>query len=77
MPVSSRVRVVSSVQQLSVPLQRVCCSSCSLSDLVALRPSELLSGFFVFLVLIFLIFLVWLVLLCSRTRYASVSLALP
>ena len=33
--------------------------------------------FVVFLVLIFLIFLVWLVLLCSRTRYASISLALP
>ena len=33
--------------------------------------------FFVFLVLIFRIFLVWLVLLCSRTRYASSSLALP
>ena len=35
------------------------------------------SGFFIFLVLIFLIFLVWLVLFCSRTRYASISLALP
>ena len=33
--------------------------------------------FFVFLVIIFLVFLVWLVLLCSRTRYASISLALP
>ena len=33
-------------------------------------------GFFVYLVLIFLIFLVWLVLLCSRTRYASISLDL-
>ena len=62
-----RLRVVSSVQQLSVPLQHVCCSSCSLSDLAS-HYSELLSGFFVFLVLIFLIFLVWLVLLCSRTR---------
>ena len=130
MPVSSRLRVVSSVQQSSVPLQHVCCSSCSLSDLLASHYSELLSAFFlffctyagilflvfvlfrpcssylflfstyavllaafliflhhilqnscrffvVFLVLIFLIFLVWLVLLCSRTRYASISLALP
>ena len=32
---------------------------------------------FLSLVPIFLIFLVWLVLLCSRTRYASISLALP
>ena len=72
-----RLRVVSSVQQLSVPLQHVCCSFCSLSDLAS-HSSELLSAFFVvFSVLIFLPFLVWLVLLCSRTRYASISLALP
>ena len=69
-----RLRVVSPVQQLSVPLQHVCCSSCSPSDLAS-HSSELLSAFFVFLV-IFLLFLVWLV-LCSRTRYASISLDLP
>ena len=69
-----RLRVVSSVQQLSVLLQRVCCSSCSLSGLVR-TP---VGFFFVFVVvLIFLIFLVWLVLLGSRTRYASISHALP
>ena len=68
-------RVVSSVQQLSVPLQHVCCS-CSPSDLAS-HSSELPSAFFVFLVLIFLFFLVWLVSLCSRTRHASISLALP
>ena len=44
----SRLRIVSSVQQLSVPLQHVCCSSCSLSDLAS-HYSELLSAFcFVF-----------------------------
>ena len=32
---------------------------------------------FVFLVLIYLIILVWLVLVCSRTRYASISLVVP
>ena len=127
---------VSSVQQLSVPLQHVCCSSCSLSDLAS-HYSELLSAFFLlfiffvffgllpvssstssvlfrpcssylllfstyvvvflatfliflhhnlqnscrlffaYFVLIFLVFLVWVVSLCSRTRYASISLALP
>ena len=63
-----RLRVVSPVQQLSVPLQHVRCSSCSLSDLAS-HSSELLSAFFlfVFFVLIFLIFLVWLVMLCSLT----------
>ena len=50
-----RPRVVSSVQQLSVPPQHVC--SCSHSY--------------------FILFLVWLVLLCSRTRYASISLTFP
>ena len=50
------LRVVSSVQQLSVPLQHVCCS-CSPSDLAS-HSSELPSAFFVFLVLIFLFFLV-------------------
>ena len=72
-----RLRVVSSVQQLSVPHQHVCCSYCSLSDLLASHSSEPFSAFFAFCVLIFLIILVWLVLLCSRTRYASISLALP
>ena len=157
-----RLRVVSSVQQLSVPLQHVCCSSCNLSDHVASHSSELLSAFFLsfvffgimpgifFLVFVvfrpcssylflfstyvvplaafliflhhtvqnscrlfcpllmyiyniiycheswyfafvwnvlesshdsrgvlFLIFVVWLVLSCCRTRYASISLALP
>ena len=38
-----RLRVVSSVQQLSVPLQHVC--SCSLSDLLASHSSELPSAF--------------------------------
>ena len=41
-----RLCVVSSVQQLYVPLQHVCCSLCSLSDLLASRYSELLSAFF-------------------------------
>ena len=131
------LRVVSSVHQLSVSLQHVCCSSCSLSDLLAshypelllycfcclffvfffvlfgvmpvssssssccftraavicsssarmlffLLPSdlashssELLSGLLSFEFYFSFFFLVWLVLLCSRTRYASISLALP
>ena len=71
-----RLRVVPPVQQLSVPIQHVCCSSCSLSDLLASHSSKLMF-FFVFLVVIALIFLVWLVLLCSRTRYARVLLASP
>ena len=40
-----RLRVVSSVQQLSVPLQHIRCSSCSLSDRLASHYSELLSAF--------------------------------
>ena len=50
---------------MSVHLQHVCCSSSSLSDLLASQSSQLLSAFFVFFVLVFLFFLVWLVLLCS------------
>ena len=41
-----RLRVVSSVQQLSVPLQRVCCCSCGPSDLLASHYSELLSVYY-------------------------------
>ena len=77
------LRVAASVQQLPVPLQHVCCSSCCLSDLLASHSSQLMtcrffflllpfSFFFCFsfslLVLIFLVLMVWLVLLCSRTR---------
>ena len=40
--------VVLSVQQLSAPVQHICCSSGSLSDLLASPSSELLSAFFPF-----------------------------
>ena len=74
-----RLRVVSPVQQLSVPLQHVCCSSCSLSDLLASHYSEHLSAFFLSLKLLFFLFF-WSGLFCCvlvYTRYASISLALP
>ena len=45
-PYLLRLRV-SPVQQLSVPLQHICCSSCNLSDLAS-HCSELLSAFFCF-----------------------------
>ena len=71
-----RLRVVSSVQQLSVALQHVFCSSGSLSGLLASHYSEFLSAYLLFW-LLYIVFLVLLVLLCSRTWYASSSLPLP
>ena len=68
-----RLRVVSPVQQLSVPLQARNTYAVLAAFLILHQSSELLSAFFL---LIFLICLVWLVLLCS-TRYASISPALP
>ena len=115
-----RLRVVSSVKQLSVPLDHVCCYS--LSDLLASHSSELLSAFVFFLSYTGISFLVFVLfrpcssclflfscsscnlydlhhilqnscrlfcrfssyfcyfsglacLLCSRTRYASISFA--
>ena len=58
----SRRRVVLSVQQLYVPPQNVCCSSCGISDIVASHSSQLLSFSFVFFLLIFLRF--WSGLFC-------------
>ena len=70
------LRIVSSVQQqLCVPLQHTCCSSCSLSDLLASHSSELLSAVPSFSVVVFLTMMIWLALLCDHTRYASISLA--
>ena len=73
-----RLRVVSSAQRLYV----ICSSSARMCFLQPFRSScitffRMCLGSFVLLVLIFLIFLVWLVVLRSRTRYASISLALP
>ena len=70
-----RLRVVSPVQQLSVPLQHVCCS-CSLSDLLASHSLELLSAFVVFLVLIFFLFF-WSGLFCCVLVPGTLAFHLP
>ena len=57
----------------------VCCSFCILSDLLASSHSlnSCRFAFLFFFLFSFLIFMAWPVLLCSRARYASISLPLP
>ena len=93
---STHLRAVLSVQQqvVSVPLQHVRCSSCSLSfpfrssRITLFRTPVVCFASFCFVFFVFFVFFsvfpffsrctrVWLVLLCSRTRYASTSIALP
>ena len=64
--------------QLPVPLQHECLFPGSLLGFLASHSSELLSTLWSFCVVLFffLVFMVWLVSLCSRTRYASISLDL-
>ena len=72
-----RLRVVSPVQQLYDPFQHVWSMFLQPFWYFCITFFRTPVGFFVFFVHIFLISLVWLVLLCSRTRCASISLALP
>ena len=70
-----RLRVVSPCSSYLFHFIQHACRSFSLSDILASHYSQHLSSFFSLFVLIFIVVLVWIVLMCSRTRYASISLA--
>ena len=72
------LRVATCVQQLSVvPLDRVCFSSSGLAGLCGRLYSASFQNCYVSSVLYFCsCFLLWCVLLCSRTQYVGISLAL-
>ena len=67
-------RVVSSLQQLAVPRQHVCCSSCGLCGRLVSHILHNSCRIFLYFISYFSYLVVSFVLLCSRARYASVYL---